>query len=108
MTAKRYGLVKDYTSFFKCRSGVIGIFDNRTGYKHIGYENVKDLLNDLNDEVMNLRAENTRFKLVVSDIVEDLEKQAKSKEPIFISKDYVDWIKKELDLRLLSEKGDVE
>lgn len=106
MTEKRYGLIKDYTSFFKCRRGITGIFDNRTGYKYIGFESVRDLLNDLTDEVMDLRAENIKFKLIVSDIVDDFEKQAKSKEPIILSMDYVDWIKKELNLRLCSEKGD--
>ena len=105
MTEKRYGLIKDYTSFFKCRRGVIGIFDNRTGYKHIGYKNVRDLLNDLNDEVMDLRAENTKFKFVLSDVVEDLEKQAKSKEPIILSEVYINWIKENVNLNFFSKKG---
>lgn len=105
---ERYGLIKDYTSIFKCKRGITGIFDNRTGTKHIGYESVRDLLNDLNDEVMDLRAENTQFKLVVSDIVEDLEKQAKSKEPIILSEDYVDWIKENVNLSFFSKKGDME
>lgn len=104
MTDERYGLIKDYTSIFKCRRGIIGIFDSRTGYKHIGYESVRDLLNNLNDEVMDLRAENTKFKLIMSDVVEDLEKQAKSKEPIILSEKYVEWIKENVNLSLFSKK----
>jgi len=59
-----------------------------------------NLLNTLHEENMNNRAKITRFKLIVSDIVDDLEKQAKSEEPIVISMDYVQWIKSELDLKL--------
>ena len=100
MTEKRFKEVFPDIIESSCR-----FTDNGKGITH---KEVVDLLNKLNDEVMDLRAENTRFKLIVSDIVDDLEKQAKSEKPIIISRKYVDWIKKELDLRLYSDKGDVE
>lgn len=66
------------------------------------------LLNKLHEENMNNGAEITRFKIIVSDIVNDLEKQAKNEEPIVISMAYVDWIKSELDLKLNGLKGDMK
>ena len=101
---KRYGLMKDYTSFFKCRRGITGIVDNRSGYKYIGFESVRDLLNDLTDEVMDLRAETTKLKLVFGDVIEDLEKQAETEEPIIISKEYTVWIKENVDVSFNSKK----
>jgi hypothetical protein len=95
---ERYGLFIDNTSFFNSRRGVKGIADNRTGYKYIGFENVLNLLNQSTDELMDLRAENTKLKFVLKDVIEDLEKQAETKEPIIISKKYVKWIKKESGL----------
>lgn len=65
---------------------------------------VIDLLNEQYDEIMDLRAENTKMKLVVEDIVADLEQQADTKEPVIISKAYANWIKENVDLRLHSEK----
>ena len=53
------------------------------------------LVNNLATENINLRAENTRLKLVLLDIISDLEKEANKREPIIIRKDYVEWIKKE-------------
>lgn len=59
-----------------------------------------DKLNELHDDLMDVRAENTGNKLFLKDIVEDLEKQAESKEPIIIRKEYVEWIKQNVVLDL--------
>ena len=53
------------------------------------------LISNLADENTQIRYENTKLKLVLLDIVRDLEKEANKKEPIIIRKDYVEWIKKE-------------
>jgi hypothetical protein len=60
-------------------------------------------MNELHEDLMNVRAENTRNKLVLVDIVEDLEKQAESKEPIIIGKEYVEWIKQNVILGFAKE-----
>lgn len=85
----------------------LNIMDNTKFNEHIyinksskDMELLVGVLNAQHEENMNNRAEITRFKLIVSDIVDDLEKQAKSEEPIVISMDYVNWIKLELDLKL--------
>lgn len=85
----------------------LNIMDNTKFNEHIyinksskDMELLVGVLNALHEENMNNWAEITRFKLIVSDIVDDLEKQAKNEEPIVISMDYVDWIKSELDLKL--------
>lgn len=96
MSEKRFTYDKPLVAFSKG-----GINDNVTGETYeFTIDTVLDLLNELHEENMNNRAEITRFKLIVSDIVDDLEKQAKSEEPILISMEYVDWIKSELDLKL--------
>ncbi len=56
------------------------------------------------DEIMSLRYENTKLKLVLKDIIEDLEREAERGEPIIIRQEYVEWIKDNVDLRLNGEK----
>lgn len=53
------------------------------------------LISNLADENTQIRFENTKLKLVLLDIIEDLEKEADNGKPIIIRKDYVEWIKKE-------------
>lgn len=53
------------------------------------------LISNLANENTQIRYENTKLKLVLGMIVEDLEKEANKREPIIIRKDYVEWIKKE-------------
>lgn len=53
------------------------------------------LISNLANENTQIRFENTKLKLVLSAIVEDLEKAANDGEPLIIRKDYVEWIKKE-------------
>lgn len=61
-------------------------------------DKIIDLLNELDTKLRHTRAENTKNKLIFNQVVEDLENQANSQEPIIIRKDYVDWIKKEANL----------
>ena len=65
---------------------------------------VKDLLNELHEEVMDLRRENTKFKLIVSEIIEDMQKYVDDNQLVYINQSYVDWIKKEVDTTLYSQK----
>ena len=67
-------------------------------------EDATEKLNEQEKEIMDLRADNTRFKLVVKDIIKDLEKLAKSKEPIVISEEYVNWIKDNVDVEFYSKR----
>ena len=53
------------------------------------------LISNLANENTQIRCENTKLKLVLLDIVRDLEKEADNGKPIIIRKDYVEWIKKE-------------
>jgi len=53
------------------------------------------LISNLADENTQIRYENTKLKLVLLDIIKDLEKAANDGEPLIIRKDYVEWIKKE-------------
>lgn len=53
------------------------------------------LISNLANENSQIRYENTKLKLVLLDIIRDLEKAANDGEPLIISKDYVEWIKKE-------------
>ena len=80
-------------------------YDNR---KHLNI--IVDKLNELSEEIMSLRWENTKLKLVLKDIVEDLETEAERKVPIIIQKEYVDWVKSNVNLRLniskLNRPGD--
>ena len=55
-----------------------------------------DFMNDLHKEIMDLRGENTRFKLIVSEVVRDLKKANQLS--------YANWIENELDLELYSQK----
>lgn len=95
MTEKRF-------KYYRNNDGTSMIYDREQQeyYFCVDFDNICNILNNLHEENMNNRAEITRFKLIVSDIVDDLEKQAKNGEAIVISMDYVDWIKSELDLKL--------
>lgn len=53
------------------------------------------LISNLANENTQIRYENTKLKLVLLDIIKDLEKEADNGKPIIIRKDYVEWIKKE-------------
>lgn len=61
-----------------------------------------ELLNELHEEVMDLRRENTKFKLVVREIIEDMQKYVDDNQLVYINQSYVDWIKKETDTILYS------
>ena len=75
------------------------------GYCEAIYVNaILDLLNELNEEVMDLRRENTKFKLIVSEIIEDMQKYVDDNQLVYINQSYVDWIKKEVDTTLYSQK----
>lgn len=65
------------------------------------------LLNKLHEEVMDLRRENTKFKLTVSEIIEDMQKYVDDNQLIYINQSYVDWIKKEVDTTLYSQKKEL-
>jgi hypothetical protein len=66
------------------------------------------LLNELHEEVMDLRRENTKFKLIVSEIIEDMQKYVDDNQLVYINQSYVDWIKKEVDTTLYSQKKELE
>lgn len=61
-------------------------------------------LNELYEEVMDLRRENTKFKLTVREIIEDMQKYVDDNQLVYINQSYVDWIKKEVDTTLYSQK----
>ena len=67
-----------------------------------------DWLNDLHEEVMDLRRENTKFKLTVREIIEDMQKYVDDNQLVYINQSYVDWIKKEVDTTLYSQKKELE
>lgn len=69
---------------------------------------IGDLLNELHEEVMDLRRENTKFKLTVSEIIEDMQKYVDDNQLIYINQSYVDWIKKEVDTTLYPQKKELE
>ena len=71
-------------------------------------EEIEELLNDLYEEVMGLRGEITKFKLVVGEIIEDMQKYVDDDQLVYINQSYVDWIKENVDTTLYSQKGDVE
>lgn len=87
MTEKRFKAVKN------------GVKDIKTGRVLNGWVDVALKLNELYSELMDCRTEKTKNKLVLIDIIEDLEKEAKTEEPIVISKDYVKWVKENVDLK---------
>ena len=93
MTAKRFIYTTD------------GFEDNG---KYITPYYVVELLNELHEEVMDLRIENTKFKLIVSEIIEDMQKYVDDNQLIYINQSYVDWIKKEVDTTLYSQKKELE
>lgn len=65
-----------------------------------------ELLNELYEEVMDLRGENIRFKLVVGEIIEDMQEYVDDDQLLYINQSYVDWIKENVDTTLYSQKGD--
>ncbi|WP_458454383.1 hypothetical protein [Methanobrevibacter sp.] len=73
------------------------LIDIKTRNTYDYVSEVCPLLNEFANEILNLRAKNTKLKLFFGNIIEDLEKQAKSKEPIIISEEYVKWIKNEVE-----------
>ena len=54
------------------------------------------VLNELYEEVMALRRENTKFKLTVREIIEDMQKYVDDNQLVYINQSYVDWIKKQV------------
>lgn len=100
MTEKRFRLGEDFDGFND-------IYDNE---KTIGCERtiyatkMVKLLNELHEEVMDLRRENTKFKLTVSEIIEDMQKYVDDNQLVYINQSYVDWIKKEVDTTLYPQK----
>ena len=76
--------------------------------KSYGNDEVCELLNELYEEVMDLRGENTKFKLTVSEIIEDMQKYVDDNQLVYINQSYVDWIKKEVDTTLYSQKKELE
>lgn len=67
-------------------------------------KSLKYLVDNLTDENWKLRKENTELKLMLNEVVRDLEKQSESTMPILISKEYVEWIKSECNLEFTSQK----
>ena len=63
-------------------------------------KSLKYLVDNLASENTELRHENVMNKLLLLDIIKDLEKEANNGKPIIIRKDYVNWIKKEGYLKL--------
>ena len=63
-------------------------------------KSLKHLVDNLTDENVRLRGENTKLKLTLLEIIDDLEEQAETREPIIISKKYVEWIRSECDTEL--------
>ena len=61
--------------------------------KILQHEEVLDLLNKSHEEVMNLRYDLTKFKLVMLEIIEDLE-NGKGNDK------HVEWIKENVDVTL--------
>ena len=74
------------------------------GEQLISTDEIVDTMNELHEEVMDLRRENTKFKLVVREIIEDMQKYVDDNQLVYINQSYVDWIKKEVDTTLYSQK----
>ena len=71
-------------------------------------KSLMELLNELYEEVMDLRRENTKFKLTVSEIIEDMQKYIDDNQLVYINQSYVDWIKKEVDTTLYPQKKELK
>lgn len=53
------------------------LVDNVTGKEYTSnFDDIVKLLNELDDEVMRLRSQNTQFKLVLKDIITNLESRS--------------------------------
>lgn len=81
-----------------------GIKDNQSAYEQLNGESVVDLLNNQEEEIMGLKFENTKLKLILKDIVADLEKESERGVPIIIQKEYADWIKSEVELEFVKAR----
>lgn len=66
-------------------------------------KSLRYMVDRLTDENWKLRGENTKLKLTLLDVIRDLEKQAESSMPILVSKEYVEWIKKECNTEFISQ-----
>jgi len=55
------------------------------------------LCDNLANENGKLRMDKTKLRITLNMIIEDLQKEAEKKEPIIIRKEYVEWIKKEIE-----------
>jgi hypothetical protein len=84
------------------------LIDMQTRHTFDYVSDVCSLLNELHKEVMDLRRENTKFKLIVSEIIEDMQKYVDDNQLVYINQSYVDWIKKEVDTTLYSQKKELE
>ena len=77
----------------------VTLIDTATGEEYTdNFEDVVVKMNKLDNELLDSRAELIKLKLIIDDVVEDLEKQATSGVPVIISGKYVEWIKKECGL----------
>ena len=55
----------------------VTLVDNVTGKEYTSnFNDIVKLLNELDDEVMRLRSQNTQFKLVLKDIITNLESRS--------------------------------
>ena len=111
MTAKRWEIIDE--EFISYTGGTAQLISNGECEIHL-WERPKDAqlfcdkLNELHEEVMDLRRENTKFKLIVSEIIEDMQKYVDDNQLVYINQSYVDWIKKEVDTTLYSQKKELE
>ena len=65
-----------------------------------------EMLNALYEEVMTLRMENTKMKLVFKEVVDDLQREVDTNTPVLVGQEYVDWINDNVDLRFDSDKNE--
>lgn len=107
MTTKRFKMTSELP---KGWVDIIDTANNQTLCNiRIEYANhMVTLLNELHEEVMDLRRENTKFKLTISEIIEDMQKYIDDNQLVYINQSYVDWIKKEVDTTLYSQKKELK
>ena len=98
------------TKRFILNEGVANFSDIVTDkvYSEYNLDEIVELLNELYEEVMDLRRENTKFKLTVSEIIEDMQKYIDDNQLVYINQSYVDWIKKEVDTTLYPQKKELK
>ena len=102
MTEKRFYM--DKSGDLYDRENNLVMLDFGYSYDGVGCKRIIDLLNDLHEEVMDLRRENTKFKLTVREIIEDMQEYIDDNQLVYINQAYVDWIKKEVDTTLYPQK----